>query len=114
VIAVDEFTRLWAHQQLVDTAAPDQAARCAIWCGAAVVDLAGGKPAIGHRQSPTVAGGLVHQHGFDRTHAGVGDGPAERPPAHAPFHGGHVEVFDHDVAVAVRQRGGELVGSFPP
>ena len=79
-----------------------------------MVDLAGYKPAIRHRQSATAAGGLVHQQRLDRTHAGVGDGPAERPPAHAPFHGSHVEVFAHDVAVGARQLGGELVGGFPP
>ena len=35
-------------------------------------------------------------------------------PHHARFHGSHVEVFDHDVAVGARQLGGELVGGFPP
>jgi hypothetical protein len=30
------------------------------------------------------------------------------------FNGGHIEVFDHEVAIAARQLGGELMGGFPP
>jgi hypothetical protein len=114
VIAVDELTGAWAHQLLVDTAAAGQPARCAIGCGATVVDLAGGKPAIGHRQYPAVAGGLVGQQWPDRTHRSVADRAPVGAPPHTAFHRGHVEVFDHDVAVYARQLGGELVGGFAP
>src|ERR1700682_2776411 len=74
VIAVDDLTGARAHQLLVDTAAAGQPARCAIRCGATVVDLAGGKPAIGHGEHTAVASGLIGQLGPDRPHRSVGDG----------------------------------------
>src|SRR5580658_1721087 len=69
VVTVDVDTRGGADQFLVDAAFPDQTARCAVGCGVAVVDLAGGKPAIRHGQHSAVAGGLVHQLRCDQTHA---------------------------------------------
>jgi hypothetical protein len=114
VVAVNDFTGVWADQFLVDAAFADQPARCAVRCGVAVVDLAGGKPAIGHRQHSAVTGGFVRQLRCDQTHAGIRDRPAESPPAHTAFHGRKIEVFDHEVAIAARQLGGELVGGFGP
>jgi hypothetical protein len=110
-VTVDDFTGEWAHQQFVDPAVAEESTRCAVWCSAAVVDLAGCEPAIGHHQVSAVAGGLVGQLRPDRTHCRVGDGPPVGAPPHAAFHRSHVEVFEHHVAIAARQLGGELVGS---
>lgn len=38
----------------------------------------------------------------------------ETPAGACCSHRGHVEVFDHDLAIGARQLGGELVGCFPP
>src|SRR5208337_2169543 len=111
-ISVNVLTSEWAHQLLVDVPLTDQPARRAVRLNAAVVDLARWEPAIHHRQRRAVTGGLVGQLRLDRTHRGIRNRPAKRPPAHTAFHGGHVEVFDHDVAIAARQLGGELVGGF--
>ena len=113
-VAVHDFTGERAHQVLVDSAFTDQAAWGAVRCGAAVVDLAGGKPAIRHDQVAAVAGSLVDQLRPNQSHRSIRDGPAKRSPAHALFHGGHVEILDHDAAVGARQLGGEPVGGFPP
>jgi hypothetical protein len=80
VVAVNDVTGVWADQFLVDAAFADQPARCAIRCGVAVVDLAGGKPAIRHRQHSAVTGGLVNQLRLDQTHRGIRDRPGKRPP----------------------------------
>jgi len=58
-VAVHDFTCERAHQVFVDSAFADQARWGAVRCGAAVVDLAGGKPAIRHGQVAAVAGSLV-------------------------------------------------------
>ena len=58
-VAVHDFTCERAHQVFVDSAFADQARWGAVRCGAAVVDLAGGKPAIRHDQVAAVAGSLV-------------------------------------------------------
>ena len=50
VIAIDDFTGLWAHQLFVDPVLADQTAWPTVRCGATVVGLAGGKPAIRNRQ----------------------------------------------------------------
>src|ERR1700737_3501621 len=99
-IAVNDFSGLRANQLFVDVSLADQPARRAIGCGVAVVDLAGRKPAIRDRQHAAETGGLVSQLRLDQTYCGVGDRPAEPPTAHPEFHGGHVEVFDHEVAIA--------------
>jgi hypothetical protein len=112
-VAVDDFTGGRADQVFVDAAFADQSARRAVWCDAAVVDLAGGKPAIRHRQHTAETGGLVSQLRLDQTHGGIGDRPAKRPPAHTAFHGRQIEGFDHEVAIAARQLGGELMGGCP-
>jgi hypothetical protein len=83
-VTVDDFTGEWAHQQFVDPAVAEESTRCAVWCSAAVVDLAGCEPAIGHHQVSAVAGGLVGQLRPDRTHCRVGDGP----PVGAPLRSG--------------------------
>lgn len=113
-VAVDYLARYRAEQVFVDAALALQPARCAVGAGAAVVDLAGGKPAVRHRQHAAALGRFVSQLRRDQTHCGIGDRSAKRPPAHAAFHRGHVEVFDHDLAIGARQLGGELVGCFPP
>jgi hypothetical protein len=61
VIAIDDFTRLWAHQLLIDPVLADQPAWGAVRCNATVVDLAGSEPAIRHRQNAAAAGGPVGQ-----------------------------------------------------
>jgi hypothetical protein len=66
VVAVDDVTGVWADQFLVDAASADQPARRAVGCGVAVVDLAGRKPAIRHRQHGAVTGGLVRTCGNPR------------------------------------------------
>ena len=40
---------------------------------------------------------------------GLVDAAPERPSAHGSAHGGHVQVLDHDHAVAAGQAGGEGV-----
>jgi hypothetical protein len=72
------------------------------------------KPAIRHRQHGAAAGALVDQLRSDRPHRGIRHGPAKRPPAHALFHRGHIEIFNHKAAVGARQLGGQLMGGFPP
>src|SRR6185437_4530960 len=57
---------------------------------------------------------LLDQLRPNQSHRSIRDGPAKRSPAHALFHGGHVEILDHDAAVGARQLGGEPVGGFPP
>ena len=114
MVTVDDLPALRADQVFVDTAAADQPARGAVWGCAAVVDLAGRKPAIGHHELAAVAGGLVGQQRPNQSHCGVAHGPPVGAPPHTAFHRGHVKILDHDAAVAARQRGGELVGSFPP
>ena len=113
-IAVHHFAGLGADELFVDAAFADQSAWCAVGLVAAVVDLARGEPAIRHRQHRAVESGFVGQLWGDRAHRCVGHGSAERPSTHALFHGGHVKVFDHEVAISARQLGGELVGGFPP
>jgi hypothetical protein len=113
-IPVDDLTSEWADQVFVDPPVADQPTRRAVRLGASVVDLAGGKPAIRHCEHRAMAGGLVGQLRPDRAHCGIGHRPAKRPPAHTAFHGLQIEVFDHDVAIAARQLGGELMGGFPP
>ena len=113
LIAVHDMAGLRTHQQLVDAAAPNQSAQGAVRCGAAVVDLAGRKPPVRHHQLAAIAGALVGQHRPNRTYRRIRNRAPERAPPHAAFHRGHVEVFDHDAAIAARQLGGELVGSFP-
>jgi hypothetical protein len=113
-VAVHQRTRLRAHQLLIHFAFADQAARRAVRQGVAMVDLAGGKPAIRHRQHGAAAGALVDQLRSDRPHRGIRHGPAKRPPAHALFHRGHIEIFNHKAAVGARQLGGQLMGGFPP
>src|SRR5690349_7589503 len=71
-VAVDDFTGGRAHQQLVDASLADQSARCAGWCGAAVVDLAGWEPTVRLNQFAAVAGGLVGQHRPDQSHRRIG------------------------------------------
>jgi hypothetical protein len=44
VIAIDDFTRLWAHQLLIDPVLADHPAWGAVRCNATVVDLAGSEP----------------------------------------------------------------------
>jgi hypothetical protein len=112
-ICVNDLPSQWAHPLFVDVAFADQPTEGAVGLSAAVVDLAGGKPAIRHRQHRAVTGCLVSQLRLDGTHCGIGHGPPQRPASHTAFHGGHVEVFDHEVAIGARQFGGELVGGFP-
>lgn len=50
-VAVDYLARYRAEQVFVDAALALQPARCAVGAGAAVVDLAGGKPAVRHHAS---------------------------------------------------------------
>jgi hypothetical protein len=114
VIAIDDFTELWAHQLLVDPVLADQTAWPTVRCGATVVDLAGGERAIGDRQNAAAAGCLADQLRPDRPDRSVGNRPPKRPPTHALLHGFHVEVLDHDVAIATRQLSGELVSGFSP
>jgi len=114
VIAIDDFTGLWAHQLFVDSALADQAAWSTVRCGAPVVGLTGGKPAIRNRQRRAGTSGLVDQLRPDRPDRSVGNRSPKRPPTHALLHGFHVEVLDHDVAIATRQLGGELVSGFSP
>ena len=114
VIAIDDFTGLWAYQLFVDPVLADQTAWPTVRCGATVVDLAGGEPAIRDRQNAAAAGCLVGQLRPDRPDRSVGNRPPKRPPTHALLHGIHVEILDHDVAIAARQLGGELVSGFSP
>src|SRR3974377_1745535 len=97
-VTVDHFAGEGAHQRLIDVPLADPPAWRAVRGGVAVVDLAGCKPAIRHRQHATETGGLVHQLRFHLTHGGIGGRPAKRPPAHPAFHGGHVGGFVTDCA----------------
>ena len=83
------------------------------WC-AAVVDLAGREPAIGHGQGAAMPDGLVGQLRLDQTHRGIGDRRAGKPGAPCPVSSRPHRGLRHDVAVGARQLRGELVGSFPP
>ena len=114
VVAIDDFTGLWAHQLFVDPEFADQTAWPTVRSGATVVVLAGGEPAIRDRQNAAAAGCLVVQLRPDRPHRSVGNRPPKRSPTHALLHGIHVEILDHDVAIAARQLGGELVSGFSP
>jgi len=114
VIAVDHLARQRADQVFIDAALADQATRCAVGCSAAVMDLAGRKPAIRHDQAATAPRGFVGQHRRDHSHRSIGHGAPVGATPHTTFHRGHVEVFDHDLAIGARQFGGELVGGFPP
>src|SRR5262245_44496496 len=98
-IPVDHYAGDRADQALVNPALTLQPARGAIRQGVAVVDLAGWEPAVRHDQGAAVPGGFVGQHGRDQPHCGIRHRPAKRPAAHTAFHRGHVEIFDHDVAV---------------
>jgi hypothetical protein len=98
----------------VDATLANQAAWGVIRLVAAVVDLAGRKPAIGHGQGAAMPQGLVGQLRFHKTYRGVGHSAPESLAPHALFHRGHVEVLDDDVPVDARQLRGELMGSFPP
>jgi hypothetical protein len=60
-ITVHHDASAGTHQLVIQFAVADQSARCAIRLGVAVVDLAGCKPAIRHRQQTAVAGDLVGQ-----------------------------------------------------
>lgn len=113
-IAVDDFTCLRADEVFVDAAFTVQTARGALWGGAAVMDLARWVPAIRHDQGTATPGGLIRHHRRHQSHCGIGDGAPVGAFAHAAFHRGHVEIFDHDLAVGACQLCGELVGCFPP
>jgi hypothetical protein len=114
VIAIDDFTGLRAHQLLVDPVLADQTAWPTVRCGATVVDLAGGEPAIRNRQNAAAAGCLVDQLRPDRPDRSVRNRPPKRPPTDALLHGMHVEILDHDVAIVARQLGRELVSGVSP
>src|ERR1700694_3055176 len=98
-VAVDDLTGHGARQPLADSVFTDQPAGGTVGVSAAVVDLAGGKPAIRDNQLAAESGGLVDQLRPDKTHSGVRHGPPERRAPHATFHGGHVEIFAHDPAI---------------
>jgi hypothetical protein len=113
-VAVDDFPGDRAEQVFVDTCLANQATSGAVGVVAAVVELAGGKPAIGHGQgAAAMPAGLVGQLGSDQTHRGIRHRTPESPAAHALFHRGHVEVLDDDVAIGARQPAAELMGCFP-
>lgn len=113
-VAVDDFTCLRADEVFVDPAFTLQTARAAVWGGAAVMDLAGRVPAIRHDHGAALPGGLIRHHRRHQSHRGIEDSAPVGTFPHAAFHRGHVEIFDHDLAVGARQLCGELVGCFPP
>ena len=84
-VAVDDFTGA-AGRSGVCRCGPCRpgGTGCRLGVVAAVVDLAGGEPAIGHGQGAAMPGGLVGQLRPDQSHRGIGDGAPETPAAPCP------------------------------
>jgi len=99
LVAVHYLPRGRAGQVLVHPVFSFEPARGALGKDVAVVDLAGGEPAVRDREGAAVLGDLVGQLRADLAEGGVGDGPAERLAAHALLHVGDVEVLDDHVPV---------------
>ena len=76
---------------------------------AAVMGLGGGEPAVSYDELPSRPIGLVGQDGADHADSGLIYRPPERGPAHAPRHGGNVQVLHDDRAVAACQPGSKSV-----
>ena len=102
-IPVDQFPSESTHQHLVELVLRDQSATTA------VVYLAGGEPTISDAELRPDSLDLVGEHGSDLTQGRVADRATECPSPHAGFHGGEIEIFDHDLAVGVHQPTRELV-----
>jgi hypothetical protein len=79
-VAVDDLTGQGARQPLADSVFTDQPAGGTVGLSAAVVDLAGGKPAIRDNQLAAESGGLVDQLRPDRICA-----KPTRRPLRVPF-----------------------------
>ncbi len=76
---------------------------------AAVMGLGGSKPPIGDHKPATLPRALVGQEPPNLPDAGLRDAAAKPPTAHPAGHRGHVEILDHDGAVAAGELGGQGV-----